>query len=261
MNADWYPGIQQFCSHWSHAPTLQQTFATLEREFDQDSDGCIDASKALVEVACQVIVSNLDDPLNPKKPKEASPDFGAWVAAAVMVLKLSEVRDEAFKKLISQHHKLTTTLGDLRNKAGTLSHGKDAFIERLAAHHRRSSLLAADAIITFLHFAYLERELDPVRSFEPYERFRASNALIDRFVSMSAEVDDDGLLQVEVVLPNQGEVAEENRETIPLTVEASRLLFGIDRDAYKSALNACRDAAVTAAEAEETEESDQEESA
>lgn len=238
MNADWYPGIQQFCSHWAQAPTLEQTFATLERELDQDSDGCIDASKALVEVACQIIVANLDDPLNPKKPPQSNPDFGAWVTAAVRVLKLSDVRDEAFKKLISQHHKLTTTLGELRNKAGTLSHGKDAFLERLAAHHRRSAVLAADAIITFLHLAYLERELDPARSLEPYERFGTTNELIDRFAGVSASVDEDGWLQATVTLPNGDE--------IPLTVEPSRLLFGIDREAYKSALSACRDAAAAA---------------
>ena len=38
MNADWYPGIQAFCSHWRHAPMLQQTLDTLEREFADDSD-------------------------------------------------------------------------------------------------------------------------------------------------------------------------------------------------------------------------------
>ena len=30
MNADWYPGIQAFCSHWRHAPMFQQTLDTLE---------------------------------------------------------------------------------------------------------------------------------------------------------------------------------------------------------------------------------------
>jgi len=30
MSADWYPGIRAFCTHWKHAPMLQQTFETLE---------------------------------------------------------------------------------------------------------------------------------------------------------------------------------------------------------------------------------------
>lgn len=213
---------------------LQQTFETLEREFFEDRDGCIDAAKAIVEVACRVIVDNLDDPRNPLKPPHDNPDFGAWVSAAVRLLDLGDVRDDLFKKLISQHHKLTTALGDLRNKAGTLSHGKDAFIAKLSVHHRRSALLAADAIVTLLHFAYLEREPDPVRTLEPYERFTSANALIDRFAAISSTNEEDGLLHVTVSLPEGDE--------IPLVVEPSRLLFGVDREAYKSALNACRDA-------------------
>jgi hypothetical protein len=54
---------------------------------------------------------------------------------------------------------------------------------------------------------------------------------------------DDGLLHVVVVLPD--------REQVPLAIEASRLLFGVDREAYKFVLNACREAkAITEAETE-----------
>lgn len=172
MSADWYPGIRTFCTHWNHAPMLQQTFEALEREFNENSDACIDAAKAIVECACRVIIDNLDKPTSPVKPAEENPPFGAWVSAAVRVLELSEIRDDAFKKLISQHHKLTTTLGDLRNKAGTMSHGKDGFIAKLSIHHRRAALLAADAIVTFLHEAYLECQLDAVLSKEPYDARR-----------------------------------------------------------------------------------------
>ena len=68
MRADWYPGIQAFCSHWRHAPMLQQTLDTLEREFADDSDASIDAAKALVECACRLLVEELDDPAAPLKP-------------------------------------------------------------------------------------------------------------------------------------------------------------------------------------------------
>ncbi len=236
MSADWYPGIRAFCTHWKHAPMLQQTFEALEREFTDENDACIDAAKGLVECACRVIVENLDNPVNPKKPREENPRFGAWVTAAVRALELSEGRDDSFNKLISQHYKLTTTLGDLRNSAGTVSHGKDGFISRLSAHYRRSSMLAADAIITFLHEAYLEREPDPIRTLEPYERFKVPNALIDKYAAVRSEQDgdEDGLLHVSVTLPGG--------EEVPLAIEPSRLLFGVDREAYKLVLNACREA-------------------
>lgn len=235
MSADWYPGIRAFCQHWSHAQTLQNTFATLEQTFAEEQDACIDASKAMVECVCQVIIVNLDDPNNPLKPKNQNPDFGEWMSAAVRVLKLSEVRDEAFKKLISQYHKLTTTLGDLRNKAGTLSHGKDGFISKLSIHHRRAAILAADAIVTFLHEAYLEQEVDPLRTLEPYDRFVLSNETIDKHTALVVdEGQENGFLCLIVLLPNGDE--------IPLSIEPSRLLFGIDRQAYKAALDACKDA-------------------
>jgi hypothetical protein len=216
---------------------LQHTFEALEREFDENNDACIDAAKALVECACRVIVENLDNPANPIKPLEENPAFGSWLSAAVRVLELSEVRDDAFKKLISQHHRLTTTLGDLRNKAGTVSHGKDGFIAKLSAHHRRASLLAADAIVTFLHEAYLERDLDAVLTKEPYERFMTTNDIIDAHAGIRAEMDEDGVPHLFIVLPGPNP-----REEIELSTAVSQILFEIDREAYKLVLNACLEA-------------------
>lgn len=237
MNADWYPGIKSFCAHWSNAPMLQQTFEALEREFNENSDACIDAAKAIVECACRVIVDSLDNPTRPVKPVEEHPSFGTWVSAAVRVLELSEVRDEAFKKLISQYHKLTTTLGELRNKAGTMSHGKDAFIAKLSVHHRRAALLAADAIVTFLHEAYLERELDAVLSKEPYERFKITNEVIDTYAGLRGEMDEDGIPHLYIEFPSASQ-----REEIELTTTVSQVLFELDREAYKFILNACLEA-------------------
>jgi hypothetical protein len=241
MSADWYPGIRAFCVYWRHAPMLQHTFEALEREFTEDSDACIDAAKAVVECACRVIIDNLDNPASPVRPAEEHPAFGAWVTAAVRVLELSEVRDDSFKKLISQHHKLTTTLGELRNKAGTVSHGKDGFIMKLTTHHRRASLLAADALVTFLHEAYLERNLDAVLSKEPYERFTATNEIIDEFAGLRAETDDDGVPHIYIVLPGP-----HPRDEIELATAVSQILFETDREAYKLVLNACREAKTAA---------------
>lgn len=220
---------------------LQQTFEALEREFNENSDACIDAAKAVVECACRVIIENLDDPTSPVKPIEELPPFGAWVSAAVRVLELSEIRDEAFKKLISQHHKLTTTLGDLRNKAGTMSHGRDGFITKLSIHHRRAALLAADAIVTFLHEAYLERELDAVLSREPYERFETTNAVIDEYAGLRGEMDEDGVSHLYIILPGT-----DPREEIELSSAVSQILFELDREAYKAVLNACLEARAAA---------------
>ena len=244
MSADWYPGIRAFCAHWKHAPVLQQTFATLEQEFNEENDACIDAAKGLVECACQVLIREIDNLLNPIRNwpdspiRDSHPSFKNWVVAAVRLLALSDGRDDPFNKVISQHFTLTEALGRFRDLAGTVSHGKGGLSNKLSVHHRRAALLAADAIVTFLHEAYLEREPDPVRTFEPYERFEAANAIIDEFVSLRVEPDEDGFLRVVVVLPDG--------EDVPLAIEPSRLLFGVDREAYKLVFNACREAKAAA---------------
>ena len=239
MSADWYPGIKAFSTHWRHAPMLQQTFETLEREFADENDACIDAAKGFVECACRLLIEELDDPVNPLKPTAPDTALGELVGLATRMLNLGTVRHRAFSDLVKQHNKLTDTLRVLRNEAGTVSHGKDGFIAKLSAHHRRSALLAADAIVTFLHEAYLEREPDPVRTFEPYERFEVSNAIIDEFATLRADLDDEGYLRAVVILPDG--------EEVPLAIETSRLLFGVDREAYKLVLNACREAKAAAA--------------
>lgn len=245
MSADWYPGIKAFCAHWRHAPMLQQTFETLEREFADENDACIDAAKGFVECACRVLIEELDDPLSPQKPEAADTPLGHLVGVATRLLDLGAVRDRAFSDLIRQHNKLTETLRVLRNEAGTVSHGKDGFIAKLSIHHRRSAMLAADAIVTFLHEAYLEREPDPARTLEPYERFEPANALIDEFAAIRSEGSEDGVLNVVIDLPGGDE--------LPLVIEPSRLLFGVDRVAYKSALNACREAKASAPQDAEAE--------
>ena len=216
---------------------LQQTLDTLEREFADDSDASIDAAKALVKCACRLLVEELDDPAAPLKPAKSDIPLVELLGLATRMLDLGEVRDRASATLIKEHNRLADALRVLRNEAGTVSHGKDGFIRKLSVHHRRAALLAADAIVTFLHEAYLERYPDPVLTLEPFERFAESNTTIDEYAAIIAEADEDGILRARVLLPND--------EEITLSVEPSRLLFSVDREAYKLALNACRDAAAS----------------
>lgn len=246
MTPDWYPAIRECCTHWSGAAMLQQTFEALERSFADDNDACIDCAKCIVEVVCRVIIDELDDPAVSVKPKEEHPSFATWVGTAVRVLKLGEVRDDAFRKLISQHHKLTETVGALRNGAGPVSHGKDGFINRLSAYHRRAAVLSADAIVAFLHQAYLEVEPNLARTREPYERFAYPNALIDRWCSVTgSEIVDDGGLEITLSLPG------EEPASLVLDTTASQLLFYVDRAGYIEALNAAVSAEVQSAPADE----------
>ena len=232
MSLDWCPGIREACIHWRGAPMLQQTFEALERTFEQDNDACIDCAKSIVEVFCRIVIDELDSPTQPVKPRAAAPDFGEWVGAAVRVLKLGENQNSKFLKLVSQHHKLTTALGDLRNESGPVSHGREGFLAKLSIHHRRSAVLSADALVTFLHQAYLEAQRDPVSSREPWERFEATNRLIDASCGLTLVADDDGDPELRILLPGG--------EHLTLNISVSRLLYQLDRDAYIEALNAAR---------------------
>src|SRR4051794_32166076 len=118
---DWYPGLRAFCSYWRHAEMLQQTFASLEQEFANDNDACIDAAKGIVECACRVIIDELDDAASPLKPAQADPPIGVLVGVANRLLKLSDIRDREFADLVKHHNNLTETLRKLRNEAGTVS--------------------------------------------------------------------------------------------------------------------------------------------
>lgn len=232
MTTDWCPGIREACSHWRDAPMLQQNLEALEQTLDQNNDACIDCAKTMVEVVCRVIVESFHTPLAPLKPLQETPTLSDWLSAAVRALKLGDIRDEKFKKLVSSHHKLAGALDDLRNQAGPASHGKDPYLERLAIHHRRSAVLAADAIVAFLHKAYLDTKLNPTRSREPWECFADNNGLIDTHVELAVQTDDEGVPSLRFLLPG-GDV-------LPLAIEVSRLLYQLDREAYVEALNAAR---------------------
>lgn len=235
MTEAWYPGIKAFCSYWKNAPMLQQTLSSMEQEFTEGRDASIDAAKAIVECACRILIDELDDPSAPLKPAKSDVALAELLGLATRLLGLGEIRDHAFTKLVKEHNRLADALRVLRNAAGTLSHGKDGFVEKLSDHHRRAAILAADAIVTFLHEAYLEREPDPARTREPFDRFKASSELIDRYSQLSVEVDADGILQAVVSLPTG--------DNVELAIETSELLFGVDREAYKLAANAGREAA------------------
>ncbi len=245
-SSNWFPSIERACSHWGDATMLQQTFESMIKSFEDNNDATIDAAKCLVEVVCRIIVEDFHCDEEPFRPETETPSLGDWLSAAVRALRLGEIRDDKFRKLVSQHHKLAETLNDLRNKGGPVSHGKDGYLNRLSEHHRRSAVLAADAIVAFLFNSFIEHESLKLSSTrEPYERFKEWNDTIDQHVYIaSATPNDDGWLSVEVGLPDGS--------TIPLAIAPSQLLYGVDREAYKAALTASQSTVLGSASEEVT---------
>ncbi len=239
MTLDWFPGIREACGHWHDAPMLQHTFEALQFSLESESDASIDAAKGLVECVCRIVIDQLDDPTSPLKPREDAP-ITEWVSAATRVIKRGDARDRKFADLIKHHNGLAESLRVLRNDAGPLSHGKDGFIQALTVYHRRAAILAADSIVAFLHKAYLDTQLNPISSREPWERFAQDNALIDAHVRLAVDSEDGGSPTLRFLLPGGDE--------LPINIEVSRLLYQLDRDAYVEALNAARGVPVPAVE-------------
>jgi len=231
------PAIVNFCTHWSDAPMLQQTFCALEKSYTDSNDACIDAAKGLVECACKTLISELDDPKNPIKEwenspiKVSNPTMANWVNATIRLLNLSVDKNSPFNKLISQYYKIAEELSNFRNEHGPLSHGKYGFVSVLTSYHRDGALLAANAIIGFLHHSYLNIGPDLINTHEPYSFFDKNNNLIDkfsRFDQLSIDEDTHNLI-VKIVI-NKDHIYE-------LSLTPSRLLFGVDRQIYKEILN------------------------
>lgn len=231
MTLDWCHGIREACAHWRDAPMLQHTFDALQASLEGENDASIDAAKGIVECVCRVIIDQLDDSTSPLKPRSEAA-ITEWVSATIRVLKLGDVRDRKFADLIKHHNGLAESLIVLRNDAGPLSHGKDGFIQALTVYHRRTAILAADALVAFLHQAYLGAQLDPIRSREPWERFAKDNELIDAHVGLAVDAEDGDSPTLRFLLPGGDE--------LPINIEVSCLLYHLDRDAYVEALNAAR---------------------
>lgn len=220
---------------------FHQTFEALELSLEQDNDACIDSAKAVVEEVCRIIVECFHSTQTPFLPAKDSPSLTDWMGAANRALKLGDSRDNQLMKLVSSHNKMAVALNEMRNDSGPVSHGKAPFLERLSVHHRRSAVLSADAIVTFLHKAYLAGQLNPASSKEPWERFSVENGLIDKFVRLS--IDDQEEPQIlKVLLPN-GDV-------FPLEIPVSQLLYEMDRGVYVEALMASQSAHVSSADPE-----------
>lgn len=136
--------------------------------------------------------------------------------------------------VLSGFNKLADGLTAMRNETGAVAHGKDGFLDAIATDHARAFLHAGDAILGILLNAFDGKQPDLVATREPYESFPHLNEKIDRAVAVEVRVDDDGERPVVVFSVNAGSLGG----AIELRVEPSRLLYGIDREAYVEVLRA-----------------------
>lgn len=218
------PNYRRAQRRWPSAPSLTKHYASLASCYEGCSYGLIEHIKSFIESVCITIMGELREPI-----PSSTPSTTDLLVAALFPLGLRNTRGASkLDKVLSGFNRLTDTLAEMRNETGPVAHGKDGFLDAVAADHARAFLAVGDSILGVLLNALEGKEPDLNVTREPYESFPHLNERIDRAVRVEAWVDEDGERQIVVFSVAMGPLGEE----LELRIEPSRLLYGIDRGAY-----------------------------
>jgi hypothetical protein len=243
------PNYRRVRERWHDAPTLSRCHDALIKCFDGDAHGLVEHVKSFIEVACVTVLAEFGEPM-----PSSTPTTTELLVAALRPLGLQNARGASkLDKVLSGFNRLTDALSEMRNDHGAVAHGRDAFLDGVAADHARAFLHAGDAILSVLLNALEGTEPDLTATREPWERFPHLNERIDQAVGVEARIDEDGDRPVVVFAVATGP----RNEAIEIRIEPSRLLYGIDRSAYIEILKTVGEARPEAKDDEDRETADQ----
>lgn len=244
------PNYRRAQQRWPDAPTLANYYEALSVCFAGNAHGLVEHVKSFIESVCLTIMGELREPM-----PSSTPSTTDLLVAALGPLGLRNSRGASkLDKVLSGFNKLADALTEVRNENGPVAHGKDGFLDAMTSDHARAFLHAGDAILGVLLNALEGKQPDLTVTREPYESFPHLNERIDRAVSIEVKVDEDGDHPMVVFSVATGPLGE----AIELRVEPSRLLYGIDRDAYIEVL---RTADLVASEVEDDEKKEEKQAA
>jgi hypothetical protein len=202
----------------------------------------VELVKSFVESVCLTIMGEHGEPM--PSPTPSTTDL---LVAALRPLGLHNTKGASkLGKMLSGFNKLADALSEMRDENGPVAHGKDAFLDPISADHARAFLHAGDAILSVLLNALEGKQPDLTMTREPYGSFPHLDERIDRAVNVGAWIDNDGDRPLVVFSVATGL----RSEAIELRVEPSRLLYGVDREAYIEVLRTAELATVEDVEEE-----------
>lgn len=226
------PNFARAQQRWPDAPLLVQYYKSLRSCYEENSHGLVEHVKSFLESVCLTILEEF----KVSKPSE-NPNTTELLGAALAPLGIRNSRGtNKLDKVLSGFNKLTDAISDMRNESGPLAHGKDGYLDPISSDHARAFLHAGDVVLGLILNVEEGKEPDLVATREPYERFKHLNSRIDNAVSLEARTEEDGersLLVISVLTGPKDPPFE-------LRVEASALLYGIDREAYVEVLKTIR---------------------
>ena len=223
------PNYLRAVQRWPGASTLANGYEALATCVSDGAHGLVEHVQSFVESVCLTIMVEYSEPKPSNKPSTTD-----LLVAAFRALGLENTKGvDKLDKVLSGFNKLSDALSAMRNVNGPVAHGKDGFLDPVSADHARAFLHVGDAILGVLLNALEGKEPNLKVTREPYETFQNHNECIDRAVNVNVQIDneDEGPTIVFSVAMGSHE------EVIDLRVEPSRLLYGVDRQAYIEVLN------------------------
>jgi len=195
------------------AEPIEQQIDAIENALESVPDFAFDLSKTLVESVCKTVLADLGQPADP------SWDAPRLLRETTNRLSLlpnnhpdpSAARDSV-QKTIRGMLQTIQGLCELRNKYGMASHGRDAFSARLDRRQATLAAQAADTIASFLYRTHRDARSQTPGERVHYEDHTDFNEAFDRSYEEPIRL---------------GEL-----ELLP-----SQVLFYVDLEAYKTALN------------------------
>jgi hypothetical protein len=242
---DALPNYRRASDRWPQAPALAQYHAAINHCIAGNEHGVVEHVKSFIECICITIMGEFGEPL------PSNPTSTQLLTEALKALGLQNSRGASkLDKVLHAFNKMSDALSEMRNENGPVAHGKDGFLDVIEEDHARSFLHTGDAIVGVLLNALEGKQPNLLVTREPYERFAHLCERIDRSVGLNAKVEFENDLPVLIVSLSIGN----KPETIDLRIEPSRLLYGIDRNAFVEVLSDAPEALE-----EEDEDEDEEE--
>jgi hypothetical protein len=194
------------------AESIEQQIRAIENALDSVPDFAFDLSKTLVESVCKTVLADIGQPADPNW------DCPRIVKETTNRLSLLP-RDhpdpgrarESVEKTIRGLLQTIQGLCELRNQHGMASHGRDAHAGRMDLRQAMLAAQAADTIVSFLYRIHRDA----------LTRTPGARVYYEDHADFNQDFDEKaGPIQLGT-----------------LVLQASRVLFHADREAYKAALN------------------------
>lgn len=206
-------GCRQVIAASQGAFRIERQVEALEEAAIKTPDLAVDIAKTLIETVCKTILLDRGQEV----PQHS--DIGPLVRDTCRIMQLLPSHfhgqnnfREATQRIIGGLQNAVEGLGFLRNQAGLVSHGRDAYLPTFDPLQGVLAARMADAIVHFLYYAHRTYAVDPTVGRVRYEDNDSFNQYLD--------IDHGPVILFEAHL------------------EASQLLFNHDEADYRVRLKA-----------------------